>query len=541
MVFGKTFLSLQSNSVLFMKRANFFRLLALLAVAALLPQTAAGVSAPILPELEVLDQTVKEAKKYMAAKQAVIDSLSSIWTRSGVSVERKWEALMEAGEQYCTFNADSALRCSEAALSISEKLLHEPDKVERSKIAVVNALSASGLFVAAESAFRNLSLSKSTQVARWKAGRQLYSYMAGYVGSANRFEEEYRRRYRAYDDSLLAVLPATDNFRQFISAERLIADGHYSEAKPILDHLLKTLNSNANLYGMAAYQMAEACLHDGNPEDYAIFLAKAAESDVKTCVSEGLALPKLAQWLYSRGDLDAAYRYINFSLDNAVAGAARMRAGTIARSIPIIDDAYRSRLTESRNVLLILLIITFFVLVACGVLLFVSVRQRKRLATANRALGVTGKTLESYVGYFLEMCSAYAGKLDSLGKLVVRKISSGQTEDLVKMVKTGKFADDVNSGFFRVFDQAFLDIFPDFVFNLNSLLKEEERFELKKGQGLPPELRIYAFVRLGVGESVRIAQILHYSPNTVYAYRNRVRNKAVNRDTFDEDVMKIGG
>ena len=212
-----------------------------------------------------------------------------------------------------------------------------------------------------------------------------------------------------------------------------------------------------------------------------------------------------------------------------------MRAGTIARSVPIINEAYRTRLTESRNLLLFLLILTIFMLIGSGVLLFVSVRQRKRLAAVNRALGATGKTLESYVGYFLEMCSAYAGKLDSLGKLIVRKISSGQTEDLVKMVKTGKFADDVNSGFFSVFDQAFLDIFPDFVFSLNQLLKEEERFVLKKSQGLPPELRIYAFVRLGVSESVRIAQILHYSPNTVYAYRNRVRNKAINRD-----IMKIG-
>lgn len=522
-----------------MKASNLLRLIGLMVVAAVIPQTASGRPAPVLPELEVLDRTVREAKKYMAAKQAVIDSLSSIWTKPGVPVERKWRALMEAGEQYRTFNADSALRCSEAALLISKEFLRDGDKVERSKIAVVNALSASGLFVAAESAFCDLPLSESTRVERWKAGRQLYSYMAGYVGASNRFEEEYRRRYRAYDDSLLAVLPATDSFRQFLSAERLISDGRYSEAKPILNYLMKILRPNANLYGMAAYQMAEACLREGDQEAYALFLAKAAESDVETCVSEGLALPKLAQWLYSRGDLDEAFRYINFSLDNAVAGSARMRAVTIAQSVPIIDEAYRSRLTESRNILLILFILTFFIMVACGVLLFVSVRQRRRLATANKALGFTGKTLESYVGYFLEMCSAYAGKLDSLGKLVVRKISSGQTDDLVKMVRTGKFADDVNSDFFRVFDQAFLDIFPDFVYSLNLLLKEGERFELKKGQGLPPELRIYAFVRLGVSESVRIAQILHYSPNTVYAYRNRVRNKAINREAFDDDVMKI--
>ena len=75
---------------------------------------------------------------------------------------------------------------------------------------------------------------------------------------------------------------------------------------------------------------------------------------------------------------------------------------------------------------------------------------------------------------------------------------------------------------------------------INKLLREEEQFVVKKGQGLPAELRIYAFVRLGVEESTRISQILHYSVSTVYTYRNKMRNKAISRDTFESDIMKIG-
>ena len=116
-----------------------------------------------------------------------------------------------------------------------------------------------------------------------------------------------------------------------------------------------------------------------------------------------------------------------------------MRAGTIARSVPIINEAYSTCLTESRNLILFLLILTIFMLIGSGVLLFVSVRQRKRLAAVNRALGATGKTLESYVGYFLEMCSAYAGKLDSEKDLFRSDGRSGQDGKDGKICRRCKF------------------------------------------------------------------------------------------------------
>ena len=127
-----------------------------------------------------------------------------------------------------------------------------------------------------------------------------------------------------------------------------------------------------------------------------------------------------------------------------------------------------------------------------------------------------------------------------MSKLVSRKIAAGQTDELLKLIKSGKFTEEQNDDFYKIFDNAFLDLYPDFVDEINKLLREEEQMAVKKGAGLPTELRIYAFVRLGVEESTRISQILHYSVSTIYTYRNRMRNKAINRDTFDEDVMRIG-
>ena len=108
------------------------------------------------------------------------------------------------------------------------------------------------------------------------------------------------------------------------------------------------------------------------------------------------------------------------------------------------------------------------------------------------------------------------------------------------MIDSGKFVDEDNDDVFKIFDHAFLDIYPDFITHINMLLRPEEQIVVKNPGTLTPELRIYALVKLGVNESNRIAQILHYSTNTVYAYRNRMRNKAISRDSFDSDVLKIG-
>ena len=63
---------------------------------------------------------------------------------------------------------------------------------------------------------------------------------------------------------------------------------------------------------------------------------------------------------------------------------------------------------------------------------------------------------------------------------------------------------------------------------------------LKEGELLNTDLRILAFMRLGIEDSSRIARVLNYSLNTIYAYRNRMKARAIDRETFEKDVMNIG-
>ena len=130
-------------------------------------------------------------------------------------------------------------------------------------------------------------------------------------------------------------------------------------------------------------------------------------------------------------------------------------------------------------------------------------------------------------------------KLNQLSNIVNRKIATGKIDDLYRLTKSGKFVEEQSREFYNVFDNAFIHLYPNFVKQVNALLRPDQQIELKDDEVLNTDLRILAFMRLGIEESARIAQVLNYSLNTIYAYRNRTKARAINRDTFEADIMKI--
>lgn len=345
---------------------------------------------------------------------------------------------------------------------------------------------------------------------------------------------------QAYENLLIDSLPENSNYRKFMYAQQLHTQGDNVQARKIATELLNRLPENSNLFGMTAFLMAKIARTDGNDEEYGIYLAKASISDLKACVKETMALPALAKWLYNKGELDRAYKYINRSLEDAMQSNARMRTVEIAGLLPLIDDTYRKKISSSRDELLLYFVLVVLLFIIAGVLLIVVFRVMRRTSAINRKLEQQSKIQESYIGHFIGLCSSYSEKLESLRRLVTRKIAAGQSEELVKMLKNGKYSDPENDDFFNVFDDTFLDLYPSFIDELNGLLRPECRLSYKRGAPLSTEMRIYAFVRLGVEESVRIAQILHCSVSTIYTYRNRMRGRAINRETFESDIMSIG-
>ena len=449
---------------------------------------------------------------------------------------------IEIADSYCQFNADSAIHYGARAVALIPEDT-SPQTDTRARLSLINALGTAGLFIPAVKGLDSIGEAvkdPSSRIEYWKSSRKLYFYMLTYVQDHGRYADIYRRRYIECDDSLLRYLPKEEPLYRFIKCERLVTEGRLNEAQKDLQQLMTAQGDSDNIYGMAAYQLAEVYKRKGDFRGYATYLATAAESDIKCCVREGLALPDLANWLYEHGDLNNAFNYINYALEEANQGNIRMRTVAISALMPVIDQAYRKEINDSRNNMVGFAMISSTLLLIAAVLLIIIMRSMAKMRGNERKLAASSRKLEAYVGNFIGLCSNYASRLQQLAALVTRKISSGQSDDLLRIVSSGKFNETGSDEFYKLIDKALLDIFPDFVDSINSLLQPDRQIELRKDDPLTPELRIYAFVRLGVDQSVQIAQILGYSTNTVYAYRNRMRNRAINRDTFDKDVADLG-
>lgn len=510
---------------------------------AVLVEAARGKAELPKEELHNLNRVMASADVYMRDKTTELDSLKNIFlTLPSSEIEARSRAAVKISQTYLPMRADSALRYSELAIRLSQQSGNKLDEFN-SRIARINALSTAGIFTRAVAEFNVVEpmvADRAMKISYWLAGRKMYGYMRSYVEGERQFFNDYTTRYMQYDDSLIQHLPVSDPTRTFYVAERLVQRGQNEDARKMLEEMCKSLPEESNLYGMAAFQLGIVSRNEGDPTGYASYLAKAAISDIKGCVKDGYALPALAEWLYQQGELSDAFKYINFALEDAMEGNVRMRTVSIASLLPMIDEAYKEKINASRDELMIYFLLVTFLFIVSVVLCVILMRMIKRSRRNAKKLADTAHLQESYIGHFIGLCSTYAIRLESLQKLVVRKISSGQGDDLLRLIKTGKYADELNDDFYKTFDVALLDIYPDFIENINSLLKPDEQVELKKSGELPPELRIYGFVRLGVEESQRIAQILNYSVSTVYAYRNRMRNRAIDRDNFDANVMNLG-
>lgn len=165
--------------------------------------------------------------------------------------------------------------------------------------------------------------------------------------------------------------------------------------------------------------------------------------------------------------------------------------------------------------------------------------SNKALRDANDELENTNAKRELMANAFIMLCYQYIERLDSQRKLVIRKIKANQQNELLSILSSSKRGTEESQNFFSQFDRIFLSLYPSFVNELNSLLIPETQIELKEDNELTPSLRVAALVRLGVTESPKIAGILSYSLQTIYNYRSTLKNSAIDKEHFEENLQKL--
>ena len=165
--------------------------------------------------------------------------------------------------------------------------------------------------------------------------------------------------------------------------------------------------------------------------------------------------------------------------------------------------------------------------------------SNKALRNSNDELVNTNAKRELMANAFIMLCYQYIERLDSQRKLVIRKIKTNQQNELLSILSSSKRGTEESQNFFSQFDKIFLSLYPSFVNELNSLLIPEAQIELKEDNELTPTLRVAALVRLGVTESPKIAGILSYSLQTIYNYRSTLKNSAIDKEHFEENLQKV--
>ncbi|MDE6811006.1 MAG: hypothetical protein K2J15_01515, partial [Muribaculaceae bacterium] len=375
-------------------------------------------------DLNRLNRAIASSGLYMNDKMKYIDSLEDRFRAIPLNdYSRRSEAALNISNAYLPMMADSALSYSEIALSLALQN-GNPAGVFKSRIARINALSTAGIFTRALSDFNTLnpdSMTKEMKISYWMAGRKLYGYMRNYVEGDRRFFNDYSKYHQLYEDSIVANLPESDPIRRFYLGECLVESGKNTEARQLFESLISGLPEDSNLYGMTAFQLGIVSRNEGDPTGYASYMARAAISDIKGCVKDGLALPALAEWLYQQGEFNDAFKYVNFALQDAMTGNVRMRTVTIAALLPGIDEAYREKINSSRDELMIYFLLVTFLFLLSVTLLVMLLRTIKRVRTSTRTLAKTANRQEAYIGHFIELASSTANRLDALHKLVIRK------------------------------------------------------------------------------------------------------------------------
>ena len=494
--------------------------------------------------LELLDKELKMKDVYDMHKQARIDSLRSIIPNNR---REQCLALCSIGREYETFISDSALAYYERAAILAHEVGNATisTQVQLGKIKVLSIMGFFHEAIAELDSLEQIGIPETLKEQWADCGRQLYSYIEAYTlqgnsRNMNQYLDTYIERQNFYRSEQLKLLQHdTLQYKQFL-AEEFFTNGNNRKAKELLNYIINNTKPDNNTYARAAANMAAIREAEDNSADAARYLALSAIADIKTSVKENTSLQKLAFYLYETGDIDHAYTYISASLADATFCNARLRAIEISNIIPLIDRAYKVKLRHKHQLLMFVTLISTLLAIGFVGACFFLLKQMRKLNATRQQLKDANCIKEEYIGQFLDLCSIYMERLDNFCKTVARKITAGQAEDLVKMAKSSKFAEEQHKQFYENFDAAFLHIYPTFIEEFNNLLQPGERITVKDPGKLTTELRIFAFLRMGVDDANKIANFLHYSVNTIYAYRNKIKNKAIDRAHFEENIMKIG-
>lgn len=541
-----------------MKR-NFLYFLALVSV---LSGCCSEKDRQIRDTLKELDDVISRQEEIESAKDSYIELIKGRYSEA-MSPDEKYSIFDELYNEYYNYNIDSAIFYARTKLDIAFDAA-EQDLVDDAILDIADRYVMSGMYLAAHDIISEISADRLDVLL---VPRYYHIWHSLYTGLEDGCDDpvqktEYRKLKQQYREQLFSLLGKDDISRLYVMADIYVDEGRADE---LLDTLNAKFNEDIPIHDKAVLSYIYANISDsyGHDDDATLYFAKSAIFDLMTPVHEYKSLYELASKLYDAGDIKRAYRYISRSINDAITANALINIQSINRSLPIISRSYHTQMLHNRRQLSVLSgILGIMAVLLIGAVIVTLKEQRKarqaekRTSEINEELKAINRKMqeyilllkesnnikEIYIGRYIDLCSEYIGRMERYRSMLNRTARTEGFEAVRNALKSSEFIDKELNEFYEQFDATFLQLFPDFIKDLNSLLQTDKRIELKTRDGImTTELRIFALIRLGITDSVKIAEFLRRSVSTVYNYRVKMRNAALNsREDFEKQIMGIG-
>ena len=521
--------------------------------------------------LNVLDKTIKEADTYVQIKENKLHELKKKARKTPPFSVERYHLNNDIYLEYKAYSSDSALHYLNENMLLARQL-NDKERELKIQLELSYLLSSIGMYMEAADILNLIdrqTLPSSLLGYYYTCYEHVYFEAGAAQPRYKMFASRYAKLSHAYRDSMQVTLDPSSATYLWLRETQLREAGKYDEALEFSDRRLAESSFGTPQYALVAYQRFRLFESMGKKDEHLYYLVLSAISDVRSAIKEQSSLMVLAQELNSKGDLKRAYDYINFSWEISQFYKTRLRSWMNITPLSMINGNYQDIIKQQNRELLIYITCVALLALLLVIALIYIYRQMKALSIAKKGLQEVNERLfslneeleevnrhlrstnlelsesnlikEAYIARFFKLCSVYVDRLQAYRKLVNKKLQRGQVAELLKMTHLSNDIVTVEvQELYANFDSAFLHLFPNFVESLNALLLPEEQIVLKPDELLNTELRIFALIRLGIKDSSQIAELLHYSVNTIYNYRSRVKTKArVSRDDFEDLVAKI--
>jgi len=508
---------------------------------------------------DYLDHIIINKQQFTQHKEQRITSLKNLLNEKPFSLEYEYEINLQLYGEYKKFKLDSATHYAEKNLQIA-KSLNNPKLISESYIQLAASYSYSGMQRESEEILKNIDvrlLPKELLPEYYEA----YSRFFEHYGAVSR-QPKYMQKTEIYRDSLMAMLNP-DSFRYKINlVHKYIIQGQTDKAEKLLLNLLENEDIDTPNYALITHYLGSVNQIKKNFNAEKKYFTLSAIADIKNSIKENASFQRLSLIHYENGDIARAFNYAQSAIEDAVFSGAQFRTAQMSEFYSIINASYQQKEIKAKSQLkLYLTLISLLTVFMIMLVIYVYKQIRKisvikeQLTLTNNKLTLLNKELnnsnnrlsdanhikEQYIVHFLDLCSDYILKIEDYRKDLHKLALNNQFDKIMKILKSTTFVDNEIEELYKNFDSVFLNLYPTFISDFNSLLQKDEQITLKSEDLLNKELRIYALLRLGITDSVKIAAFLRCSLSTIYNYRSKIRNKAiVPRDEFEEIVMKIG-